>query len=142
MRQPVRVYRIIQPNLHLLNSSTELYRSKAFDTLDHAILLFKLRYYGPENIALKLFHSYLSNRKQYIKLEDVVSKVSPISTGVSQGSILGPLLFLVYMNDTATCTSLFQTIMYADDTTLVGNLSTFDNDEDTGKTILSKFNLF
>ena len=114
--------------------------SKAFDTLDHDILLFKLRYYGLENIALKLFHSYLSNRKQYIKLEDVVSKVSPISTGVPQGSILGPLLFLVYMNDIATCTSLFQTIMYADDTTLVGNLSTFDNDDDTGKTINERIN--
>ena len=114
--------------------------SKAFDTLDHEILLFKLRYYGLENIALKLFHSYLSNRKQYIKLEDVVSKVSPISTEVPQGSILGPLLFLVYMNDIATCTSLFQTIMYADDTTLVGNLSIFDNDDDTGKTINERIN--
>ena len=109
--------------------------SKAFDTLDYEILLFKLRYYGVENIALKLFHSYLSNRKQYIKLEDVVSKVSPISTGVPQGSILGPLLFLVYMNDIATCIGLFQTIMYADDTKLFGNLSNFDNYDDTGKTI-------
>ena len=69
--------------------------SKAFDTFDQQILIFKLRYYGVEDIALKLFHSYLSNRKQYIQLEDVVSKVSPLSTGVPQDSILGPLLFLV-----------------------------------------------
>ena len=66
--------------------------------------------------------------------------MSPISAEVLQGSILEPLLVLVYMNDIATCTGLFQTIMYDDDTTLVGNLSTFDNDDDTGKTINERIN--
>ena len=102
--------------------------SKAFDTLDHNILLHKLSYYGIQNTALKVFESYLSNRKQYIDIKDNQSEKLMISTGVPQGSILGPLLFLIYVNDMHLATEKFYPIIYADDTTLSATLNTFGNE--------------
>ena len=87
----------------------------------------KLSYHGVQGTALTLFQSYLSNRKQHVKFDNVESDLDTLTTGVPRGSILGPLLFLIYMNDLNNCSSLFKTIMYADDTTLVGHLSNFDN---------------
>ena len=101
--------------------------SKAFDTLDHITSMHKLSYYGMQGTALTLCQSYLSNRKQYVKFENVESDLATLTTGVPQGSILGPLLFRIYMNDLNNFSSLFKTIMYADDTTLIGNLSNFQN---------------
>ena len=99
--------------------------SKAFDTIDHDILLTKLYYYGIRNQVLCLFKNYLSSRSQYISMGEIKSSLRNINTGVPQGSILGPLLFLIYINDIHTVSNKFDYILYADDTTLVSNTSTF-----------------
>ncbi|CAL4079903.1 unnamed protein product, partial [Meganyctiphanes norvegica] len=70
--------------------------SKAFDTVDHQILIGKLEHYGIRGTALELFKSYLSNRKQYVHIDNCKSKTRSISCGVPQGSVLGPLLFLIF----------------------------------------------
>ena len=100
--------------------------SKAFDTLDHKILLSKLKYYGIHGTALQWFESYLSNRSQYVVYEETKSKQSPLLTGVPQGSVLGPLLFLIYMNDIYKASEKFNSVLFADDTTLDNPLKTFD----------------
>ena len=73
--------------------------SKAFDCLDHNILLSKLHFYGFNPLSLTLMKSYLENRRQFVRLDDVDSDSLVITTGVPQGSILGPLMFLIYVND-------------------------------------------
>ena len=72
---------------------------KAFDTVDHNILLKKLDYYGVRGIANEWFASYLKNRKQFVSIGGHISSTQVIQTGVPQGSVLGPLLFLLYVND-------------------------------------------
>ena len=100
--------------------------SKAFDTIDHDILLYKLFNYGIRGNSYNLCKSYLSNRHQYVQLNEVKSKMSLIKTGVPQGSILGPLFFLIYINDFHRSTNMFKFIIYADDTTLSAVIS-FNN---------------
>ena len=97
--------------------------SKAFDTLDHGILLEKLSHYGIRGNPLKLISSYLENRQQFVEFRNTKSSILQISTGVPQGSILGPLLFLIYINDFPSASSYFNCIMYADDTTLYSNIN-------------------
>ena len=81
--------------------------SKAFDTLDHTMLLPKLKHYGIDGIALHLCESYLTNRTQYVEINGVKSEALPITTGVPQGSILGPLLFIISINDFSLASQAF-----------------------------------
>ena len=89
--------------------------SKAFD---HNMLLSKLDYYGIKDTALNWFESYLTNRTQYVNCNGISSSIRTIETAVPQGSILGPLLFIIYMHDIHTVSNNLNFILYADDTTL------------------------
>ena len=96
--------------------------SKAFDTVDHNILLEKLSMYGVKGNNLKWFHSYLSKRKQDIEFQNDDKKEKTnsltIKCGVPQGSILGPLLFIVYVNDLYRSSNILKHIMFANDANL------------------------
>ena len=91
--------------------------SKAFDIVDHEILLYKLKHYGIRGMALKWFTSYLNNRSQYTFFANCSSNYSQINPGVPQGSILGHLLFLLYINDITNSTQNLDFVLYANDTT-------------------------
>ena len=102
--------------------------SKAFDTLSYDILLYKLKFYGISGVEYKLLSSYLSNRKQYVMFNNKNSEFTEIRTGVPQDSILGPLLFSIYINDLITVSNKLNFIMYADDTTIYFDLEDFEKD--------------
>ena len=115
-------------NNHKIPTNFYIDLSKAFDSLQHDILLEKLAHYGLTNKAIALLKSYLSNRKQYAPLSDVRSSVRPISVGVPQGSIIGPLLFNIFINDLVKSSTKFNFILYADDTTLNSTIDSFEQD--------------
>lgn len=92
--------------------------SKAFDTVNHAILYQKLEYYGIRGTSLDLFRSYLSERAQYVEYNESRSQKQSITCGVPQGSILGPLLFLLYINDLAQVSSKLFSLLFADDSNM------------------------
>ena len=91
---------------------------KAFDTVNHKILLQKLDHYGIRGSALSWFESYLDNRKQYVYVNGETSDLKIISCGVPQGSVLGPLLFLLYINDLPNISNVLDFYLFADDTNI------------------------
>ena len=92
---------------------------KAFDTLDHSILLSKLCYYGIRGLTNKSFESYLANHKQFVSINGFASSTSSIASGVPQGSVLGPLPFLLYINDLHVAIKPCTVHHFADDTSLL-----------------------
>ena len=92
--------------------------SKAFDVIDHSILIYKLKYYGVRGKCLNWFESYLSNRQQFTVVNGTNSKYNTVGCGVPQGSILGPFLFLIYVNDLPQCSQSLNYILFADDTSV------------------------
>ena len=100
---------------------------KAFDTVNHSILLQKVEHYGIRDNALQWFKSYLNERSQYVTVNGYASEMLPITCGVPQGSVLGPLLFLIYVNDLPNTSKLLRFYLFADDTSIYidsDNLST------------------
>ena len=112
-------------NLTPVNVYVDL--SKAFDCLDHNIFLSKFKFYGHNDNAIRLLKNYLSDRDQYVQLGNIKSQLHGISRGIPQGSVMGPLLFNIVINDLNVATNKFDLIMYADDTTLISKLETFGN---------------
>ena len=121
----------IHPIIHLLNHCADSSNktdpeftlailcdlSKAFDVINHDILLRKLKCYGIRGVVNSWFESYLSSRMQFVEMDNCKSSCIPIKCGVPQGSILGPLLYLIYVNDIAnSCNG--NILSFADDTTL------------------------
>ena len=92
---------------------------KAFNTVSHGILLEKLDHYGIRGISNDWFRSYLSDRSQFVSINGFNSDYKTIKYGISQGSVLGPLLFLIFINDLSTAIKQPETFHFADDTWLL-----------------------
>ncbi len=99
---------------------------KAFDTLDHKILIEKLKLYGITGGAIKWFMSYLEKRYQICKVNNAKSSKKLIQCGVPQGSNLGPLLFSLYVNDLPNCLDQAKPSMFADDTNISASAESVD----------------
>ena len=106
----------IQSQKHVLGIFIDL--SKAFDTINHGILLEKLCRYGIRGNCLELLKDYLTSRNQLVKFNGEKSNLGTIEFGVPQGSVLGPLLFLIYINDIINCSKTSRFVLFADDTNI------------------------
>ena len=122
----------IDKKLHTVGIFLDL--SKAFDTLDHSILLQKLNHCGIRGISNDWIKNYLKGRHKFVVYDKTSSVTNTIHCGVPQGSILGPLLFLLYINDLPKCSSSLNFILFADDTNIICS----NDDPDTLETVLNK----
>ena len=113
-----------------------IYLRKAFDTVNHEILLMKLEHYGIRDV-LNWFQSYLSNRKQYVSITRESSEPLEINCGVPQGSVLGPLLFLLYINGLPNISNVLDFYLFADDK---NNYYESNSIQDLEKTINKELN--
>ncbi len=93
---------------------------KAFNTIDHNILLEKMERYGIRGLGLKWLKSYIMDRKQFVQMGEYKSSLAGIKCGVPQGSILGPKLFIIYINDLCKVANNMKYVVFADDTTIFG----------------------
>jgi len=130
-----KILNALENNEHVVGIYLDF--AKAFDTVNHSILLSKLSHYGIRGSAHSWLKNYLSDRTQVVKFNDTISDKKIVLCGVPQGSILGPLLFLIYINDLSTVTELF-TIMFADDTNLFIQGSDINEIENTANIEIKK----
>ena len=119
---------------HEHNISILIDLKSAFDTLNHSILISKLELYGIRGVPLKWIESYLSDRKFYVSLNGSSSSTRTLNIGIPQGSILGPLYFIIYNNDLPKVSNILSTTLFADDT----NFSISNNCYDNMKSILNE----
>ena len=109
------IYESLNTKKSLINIQIDL--RKAFDVVRHDILLDKLFHYGIRGVTLNWFRNYLFNRQHYVGIKNSASSLKPITIGVPQGSILGPILFLIFINDMPNCSEFFSSTLFADDST-------------------------
>ena len=112
-----KITKAIDKSYHTVGVFLDL--SKAFDTIDHDILLKKLYHYGIRGKALEWFRSYLKNRKQFVTINGHCSSHQYLDCGVPQGSLLGPLLFIIYINDIQYSSKILNFVLFSDDSNVL-----------------------